>query len=310
LLALAGCGEEALTGDPNNGDNSGVGDGSSLPGDTGNDLTNPDLAPELITERPYGFAIPKNYDGSAPLPLIITLHGLGGNGLQQATYSGLLGRVDSDEFFLAYPDGINIGFGVRAWAASCCGATPALVDDVKYLRAVIADIESQYNVDPKHIFVSGHSNGAFMAHLFACQASDKVAAIANLAGTMFKGESSQCQPENPVSVLYGHGTADTTVPFDGGTLNFGGALSVDVISARDLVDHWVQHNACESRSPDEELDLAAALAGNETAVERHRGCRASGTVEFWTIKGGTHIPQLDAISLDKTLQFLFEHPKP
>ena len=45
------------------------------------------------------------------------------------------------------------------------------------MRAVIADVASRYNVDRKRVFVQGLSNGAFMAHLLACQAADLIAAV-------------------------------------------------------------------------------------------------------------------------------------
>ena len=40
-------------------------------------------------ERTYRLAVPKSYDGSAPLPLVLNFHGLGGNARQAERYSGI-----------------------------------------------------------------------------------------------------------------------------------------------------------------------------------------------------------------------------
>ena len=48
--------------------------------------------------------------------------------------------------------------------------------------AILADVKAKYNVDPKRVFVIGHSNGGFMSHRLACDRASDVAAIVSLAG--------------------------------------------------------------------------------------------------------------------------------
>jgi pimeloyl-ACP methyl ester carboxylesterase len=74
--------------------------------------------------------------------------------------------------------------GHRFWSATdaCCNLDGLAVDDVAYLRAVIRDVSARHAVDPRRVFIVGHSNGGFMAHRMACEASDLVAAVVSLAG--------------------------------------------------------------------------------------------------------------------------------
>ena len=82
---------------------------------------------------------------------------------------------------------------------------------------MIDDISTRYNVDPKRIFIVGHSNGAFMSHRLACDLSDRIAAIASLAGAAWN-DASKCNPSSQVSVLDVHGDADTVINYGGGAV--------------------------------------------------------------------------------------------
>ena len=165
----------------------------------------------------------------------------------------------------------------------------------------------RYSVDPKRIFIVGHSNGGFMAYQMACDHADQIAAIVSLAGGMYP-DPKKCVPTSPVSVLEIHGTADMTVPFAGPT--FGGVVFP---GAQATVSDWVTLDACsptaDTSAPP--LDLDTSLAGAETTVTRYaKGCRPGGAAELWTIAGGAHIPSLRATFAPDVIDFLFAHPKP
>ena len=51
------------------------------------------------------------------------------------------------------------------------------------------------NVDPKRVFATGMSNGAMMCYRLAAELSNRIAAIAPIAGTM---AIDNCQPARPV----------------------------------------------------------------------------------------------------------------
>src|SRR5688572_27262361 len=136
----------------------------------GGALVLPSSAAGPTADRPYGLKVPAGYEGQAPVPLVVLLHGYTSNGAQQAAYFGLPAVADKEGFLLATPDGTRDRLGNRFWNATdaCCDFFRSGVDDVAYIDAVIDDIAAKYPVDPARVFVAGHSNGAFMAHRYAC----------------------------------------------------------------------------------------------------------------------------------------------
>src|SRR5205814_3467937 len=114
--------------------------------------------------------VPPGYDATKPTPLLILLHGYTASGAQQEMYFKLGPVANAQGFLYAIPDGTVDGAGNRFWNATdaCCNYFGSAVDDVAYLGAIMDDVGTRYNVDPKPIFVVGHSNGGFMAHRLAC----------------------------------------------------------------------------------------------------------------------------------------------
>ena len=263
----------------------------------------------LITARPYEYRIPENYDATKPTPLVVLLHGFGADGLTQDLLFGWSQLVDRFGFLYAYPDGTQNSMGKRFWNATevCCDEEHTNVDDVAYIDAVIDDMAARFNVDAKRIYVTGHSNGGFMSHRYACDRANRVAAIMSLAGAAYK-DTSKCNPSEPVAVLQVHGDMDTEVPYGGA---MAGGLSLP--SAEETVGGWAKKNGCSDTADRSEapIDIDGNLPGNETTKEVFSGCRAGGGAELWTIQGGTHVPTFNRPAWGEfVFGYLFAHSKP
>lgn len=261
----------------------------------------------LIEPRPYAIKVPSGYDRNTPTPLLLLLHGYSASAALQDFYFGTSALADRKTFLLAMPDGTLDADNALFWNATdaCCGFG-ADVDDVAYLGAVLSDVQAHYNVDPRRIFVLGHSNGGFMAYRLACELSQRIAGIASLAGAMWN-DASRCQPTAPVAVLQVHGTADATIAYRGGS-----ELGVAYPSAAQSVASWATKNGCDGGLTETQLprDFDSRVAGAETRVERHGGCRDNGAAELWTIMDGRHIPSLQPGAVESMYDFLAAHPKP
>lgn len=244
------------------------------------------------------------------MPLIVALHGYGSSSAFVDAYFRLTQRSDQRGFLLVHPEGTVDRRGHRFWNATdaCCNLDAAPVDDSTYLSGLITAVAARYTVDPKRVFVVGHSNGGFMAHRLACDHADQIAAIVSLAGAM-DADPTKCRPSAPVSVLQIHGTADATIEYAGGTFAAGHAYP----GARATAGAWVALDRCAATPAPAAapLDVDLTLAGAETTVERYTaGCAAGTAVELWTIRGGAHIPALGPAFPDRLIDFLFAHPKP
>jgi len=256
--------------------------------------------------RPVVLQVPVAYDGSAELPLLVVLHGYTSSGAQQQTYFGLDSLVNTASVFLLTPDGTRDSRGNRFWNGTdaCCDLEGAGVDDVAYLRGLIATVRRAYRVDPGRIFVMGHSNGAFMAYRLACEDATGVTAVVGLAGATWQ-DAARCAPAAGVSVLAIHGDADRTIRYDGGQIT-GNAYPGAALTT----ERWAAAGGCaapvEAPTP---LDVDAAVPGAETSVTRWTGCAAGLGVELWTVAGGGHVPALQPAFAELVWDWLAAHPR-
>lgn len=270
-------------------------------------------------DRPVTVDLPSP-DLASPAPLILLLHGYGGNAAEIQDYFRL-GRVAAARgIILAAPEGTVDSDGLRFWNATdaCCDLNGTGVDDAGYLAEVIEEIQSVASVDPKRIYLVGYSNGGFMSYRMACEHADLVAAIVSLAGASL-ARPDDCRPSEPLSVLQIHGTADDVVEFEGGDLSGlvgGNGPARTYPGARETVASWAAYDGCERELEDLEvtLNVDALIYGPsgpaETTVARATGCEPGGHAELWTIPHGGHGPNLSPTFAGSVVDFLIAHPKP
>jgi polyhydroxybutyrate depolymerase len=243
-----------------------------------------------VDDRPFRLQVPTSYDAGRPVPLVVGLHGWGGDGARIAAQLGLAGSTERRGWLLALPDGTVDSGGRRFWNAStaCCNVDGAGVDDVAYLSHVVGAVSDRYAVDPSRVYVAGLSNGGFMAHRLACERADLVSAVVAVAGTTATGPL-DCVPSEGVSVLQVHGTADGVIRYDGGALLPGRSYA----SAPATVDAWRAREHCGTDPrPGPPLDSDASLPGAETTRTTWSGCDGRTAVSLWTVEGGVHSPQV------------------
>jgi polyhydroxybutyrate depolymerase len=218
------------------------------------------------------------------------------------------------------PDGTTDSDGNRFWNATdaCCDLDGSGIDDAGYLTDLIEEIQTVADIDPKRIYLVGHSNGGFMSHRMACDHADVVAAIVSVAGASV-ARPADCRPSEPVAVLQIHGTADDVVEFDGGDLSdvLGGSRPPRTYTgAREAITNWAGYDGCARELVDVEdtVDVDAVIYGPsgpaETTIARATGCEPGGHAELWAIPHGGHVPNLSATFARSVVDLLSAHPKP
>lgn len=268
------------------------------------DAAAPDARPPRTLfggDREVVLRVPTDYSAARPAPLLLFLHGFSANGTVNLAFLGLDRLVDRG-VIIAAPDGTADSRNRAFWNATdgCCNFEGSTVDDVGYLRGLVAEIRAEYNVDPRRIYLAGHSNGGFMSYRLACE-GDEFAALVSLAGATWR-DPARCSPPARTSVLQVHGDRDETIFYAG---------APRYPSAEATVAQWAAYDGCApERTAGEPLDLEPTLAGAETRVERHAGCPAGIDVELWTIAGGSHIPNVYDAYADRVWAWLEAHPKP
>lgn len=275
------------------------------------------LAPYVSSEtvtfngRTSNLDVPASYSPDTPAPLIVLLHGYSSNGANTSLYFRLANIADEFGFFLLNPDGLADG-NSTGWNATdaCCDFSPPAHDDSAFLRGLIETVSNQYAIDPRRIFITGHSNGGFMSYRMACDHADIVAAIASLAGATFNDPAS-CNPSEPVHILQIHGTNDWTIKYAGGSI--GGA---PYPSALGSVEIWNAYNNCtntqDTSAPLRDIDDRVVGDSETSTIRFTEGCDLGGSGELWTIASGSHVPKfwLDDDYARNLVAYFFSHPKP
>ena len=241
-------------------------------------------------------------------PLIVSLHGFGGNSFNQSSYVPLHERVNTDGFALLLPNGIRDGAGSRFWNPTddCCEGGKSGEDDVAYLTELVA--EARKINDFGHIYFFGYSNGGFMSHHMACKGLPGLRAVASLAGTSYV-EDSSCEGALPVSVLQIHGTEDSVIMYEGAeSESKSGGERAFSASAEDMVARWSQIAGCdwpEDPVPYATFDFDQWAPGSETQAFRLESACADGIrIELWRGVGSGHSPAVGEAFLDALLAWL------
>ena len=253
----------------------------------------------LIVHLPGGSA-------TTPRPLVLNLHGSGGNGAQQQAAIGMDPIAEANQFIVAYPDAAIALGGGFAWNVPGQpllggGAVPdGAADDVAFFAQAIAFLEQRYTIDAHRIFVTGMSGGARMTSQLGCELAGTVAAIAPVAGLRFP---TPCAGTRAVPVVAFHGTADTVNPYDGGGQPY---WTYSVPSAQ---QQWGAHDGCGATP-------TSSPAADKVTLTTYGDCAGGAAVQLYTIDGAGHewpgAPgQTPAIDASTTMwSFFSSHPLP
>jgi polyhydroxybutyrate depolymerase len=139
-----------------------------------------------------------------------------------------------------------------------------------------------------------------MSHRLACQLSDRIAAVAPVAGTLVYQD---CRPSRPMPVMAFHGTADPVLAYDGGI--FPGAPASQM--------RWHDLDGCSG-------DAAETVHMGDSSCSTYQTCEGGAEVTLCTIEGGGHTwPGADILvgattqdldATDAMWEFFMRHPLP
>jgi len=180
-------------------------------------------------QRAYRLFVPPGYDGRQRLPLVLDLHGSGGNAAGQARTSGLETLSTGARFIVATLEGQGNRWNVPV--------QDGRADDVTYVGDVIAHVAARVCTDETRIYATGFSGGGRMTSLLACKLGSRLAAVAPVSGLRWPGP---CDGR-AVPVLTFHGLADPQNPYDGHAAGRGAEWEESV---PDALASWARHNKC------------------------------------------------------------------
>ncbi len=225
--------------------------------------------------RSFRLYIPAAFN-STTRPLVLNMHGLGSNAFEQQYYGNFMPIADTAGFYVVMPQGLSFA-GTTFWNVGFPG-TPN-VDDVKFLSTLIDTLAKRYPVDKSRVYATGMSNGGYMSHILGIRLSNKVAAIASVAGSIVPDVYSTLSVGKAVPVMQVHGTADATVPYTGFTYG----VPIDTVLA-----FWVRNNSCNKTPVQTTVPDINTTDGCTADHFVWSGGKSGSTVELYRINGGAH----------------------
>lgn len=222
-------------------------------------------------QRNYILYIPPVEVKSAEKPLLLALHGFTQSGQTMMQFSGFNELADANQFAVAYPDAVN-----TSWNVGVSGGSTA--DDVGFLTALIDSVAVKTAVDRNRVYATGFSNGGFMSYRMACEAADKIAAIAAVSGTMTENTLTNCSFIRPVPVMHIHGTSDFVVPYNG---------LASFLSVNATLDHWIALNQC-TQTPETILYPDLVSEGSTVEASIWANCDEASEIRLLKVVNGGH----------------------
>jgi len=224
----------------------------------------------------------------SPRPLLLVLHGGDGSGSgMEALTLGQFNRI-ADKFgvFVAYPDGVGRSWNDNRTDMNTQGVK-ADVNDVDFLRTLVARISAQHQINAKRIYVTGISTGGFMAFRLAGEAADTITAIAPVAASLPVELARECRPPRMISIAMINGTDDPMMPWLGGDIKVLGTRRGQVLSTQESFEHWAKFGDCAIPTTHMQRDK---VPEDGTSLVRHvaRECKNNSEIRLYEMLGGGH----------------------
>lgn len=218
--------------------------------------------------RTYLLHVPPDYDGSTRTPVVVMFHGLGGDPETVVKATDLTTRADADDTILVVP----LGRGTPAeWSFRQPASDPE--SDLAFVHDLVQHVRTTGCVDSDRIFAAGFSNGSALTLALACDGTTRFAAYAAVAGPYYEPK---CDDAPPASIIYFHGTADTTVPFGGAETVIGKLPPVN-----DTMSKWATRGRCPASG-------ATTTADADVHHFAWRACKGGTDVDIYAVVGGVH----------------------
>ncbi|AOP51810.1 alpha/beta hydrolase family esterase [Brevibacterium aurantiacum] len=222
-------------------------------------------------DRTYRINIPRDYDITSPMPLILGFHGRGSDGAEFQNYTGL----PELPAITVFPDGIAED-GKRSWqgAPYASGA-----DDVRFVADLLDSLEDDLCIDLNRVFATGKSNGGGMVSVLACQLRDRFSAFATIAGAYYPQSFDGCDCSEPTPMLAIHGTGDATMHYEGGERQ-----GETYPSVRTWLEPWAEAADCTGSK-----DRKVGKRGEKVVRTKWQNCRDGVDVELYSVADGGHV---------------------
>jgi len=241
-------------------------------------------------KRKFFYYIPEEID-LEKIPLVIVLHGSGGDGKTMAITTGMSNYAKKMGFAVVYPT----GFGNR-WNDGRNLDTPTdkeRIRDLLFLTRLISYFSIRYNIDKEKIFLVGFSNGGFLTTRAACETKGIFRAYAIVGAGISLNLKSLCNNPDPKPFLFIWGMMDELVPFQGGEIFLAtrdGRKSLGITASyAETLAFFQRKLNCRNEEIHELSQRSLPSHQGEILHTYYSSCDQGSFVEGYAVRNGKHI---------------------
>ena len=223
--------------------------------------------------------VPKNVEKSPAL--VISLHGMNQDPEFQQNQTQWNAMADKEGFIVTYPLGNN-----RMWDTGGTG-------DVKFVEAVMKDMELKHNVDKNRIYLSGFSMGSWLGYHCLETLGYKIAAFGPVSGVDI---GKQPKANRNVPIMHIHGTADDVFKYKGDPYHMAGGYP----SIEEYVKKWAAYEGCDVSNPQVIRPYPAGSTGPTATRTIYNNVNDDVEVNLISIDGKGHWHSNDPYGVNST----------
>ena len=224
-------------------------------------------------------------DLNEQMPLVIVMHGFGGDANDIRNYSEMNQFANQYGFAVCYPRGTTDSEGYRFWNVGYAFHQNETIDDVGFLTELVGYLQLTHGLNPDYTFATGMSNGGDMCYMLACQAYDTFKAVAPVAGMILQDILDECDNSPPIPLFEIHGSQDSVTPISGDPNNNDGWGAYPSIPF--TIDYFSEKNEC-TLMVTETLPNTDTSDGSYVLSEKHLNGINNNEVWFYKVVGGGH----------------------
>lgn len=234
-----------------------------------------------VSGRAYQVSTPSNYSSSQSYPIVFELHSFGKDKTQM--YNQKL--IDELQYISVRPEGKKVPLVGNIWntwkETSISGA-----DDVRYIQSVYDDVRQKLGntFNAEKVYVYGFSNGGAMAMKMLEETDLFKGAI--IRSVSFPQGHVIPQSAAKVPMIFVHGMADETVPYQGGKGKYG-VISPNFESIKETVKKWSLHDGIKT-NPNRDKYLKGSSPASDKDFYYTEYHNAQTPIYFYAIVGGEH----------------------
>jgi len=261
-----------------------------------NILTSPISSAAINKSSPLTITISKRLvtifpSKSTPHAALISLPGLGEDSHSIEMNFPLQQTLQNNNYLYLNPSGAIDKEGHLFWNAddSCCNIFHQTTNDQNYLVNLSKYLHQKYQLPYKHIYLIGHSNGAFMAGVLACQNSKYFGGSILINGSLSINTKKCSSPSN---ILIIKSQDDTVINAKPSQPVLGIKTLSLYLSLKAYLKLWETTNSCTRENIPVTLKNMLKAQYSET-IQKTYSCKR-GSLTVWTLTKAAHTPELNS----------------